>query len=85
MPTFLSLQELHEKQDMKDSELVRKKTVERKKHPKIVGILKELVIARMITKRILNLEVNLTVGKLLVFGPVIEKQLIKAIIKDQAV
>ena len=39
----------------------------------------------MITKRILDLGVNLTVGKLLASAPAVEKQLTKAITKDKAV
>lgn len=39
----------------------------------------------MIIKRILNLEMNLIVGKFLVSGLVVEKQLTKAITEDKAV
>ena len=62
-----------------------KKTVERKKHPRIVNILKESVGATTITKRILDLGVNLTVGELLASAPAVEKQLTKAISEDEAV
>lgn len=42
-----------------------KKTIERKKHPRVVNVLKESVGATTITKHILDLGANLTVGKLL--------------------
>lgn len=38
-----------------------------------------------ITKHILDQEVNLTIGKLLVLALAIEKQFIKAITKDKAI
>lgn len=60
-------------------------TVERKKHPQVVNVLKESVDAITITKRILDLGVNLTIGKLLASAPAIEKQLPKAITKDEVV
>lgn len=39
----------------------------------------------MITKRILDLGVSLTVGELLVSAPAVEKQLTKAITTDEAI
>ena len=62
-----------------------KKSIERKKHPRVVNVLKESVGATTITKRILDLGVNLTVGELLASAPAVEKQLTKAISKDEAV
>ncbi len=62
-----------------------KKVVERKKHPRVVNMLKESVSATTITKRILDLGVNLTVGELLASAPAVEKQLTKAIIEDEAI
>ena len=62
-----------------------KKTVKRKKHPRVVNVLKESVGATTITKRILDLGVNLTVGELLASAPAVEKQLTKAISEDEAV
>ena len=62
-----------------------RKTVERKKHPRVVNVLKESVGATTITKRILDLGVNLTVGELLASAPAVEKQLTKAITEDEAV
>lgn len=56
-----------------DSELLVKKNIECKKYSKIVRVLKELFEAIMIRKHILDLEVNLTIGKLLVFTLAIEK------------
>lgn len=48
-------------------------------------MLKESVNAITITKRILDLGVNLTVGKLLASAPAIEKQLTKVITEDKAI
>ncbi len=62
-----------------------KKSIERKKHPRVVNVLKESVGATTITKLILDLGVNLTVGKLLASVPAVEKQLTKAIFEDEAV
>lgn len=50
-----------------------------------MGVLKESVEVTMITKRILDLRVNLTISKLFVSTPVIEKQLTKAITIDKAI
>lgn len=50
-----------------------RKTVEKKKHLQVLKMLKESVRATIITKHILNLGVNLTVDKLLVSAPAIEK------------
>ena len=47
--------------------------------------MKESVRATTITKQILNLEVNFTVGELLASVSAVEKQLKKAIFKDEAV
>lgn len=41
--------------------------------------------ASTITKRILDLEVSLTVGELLAFAPAVEKQLTKGISEDKVV
>lgn len=62
-----------------------KKTIERKKHLWVVNVLKEFVEATTITKRILDLGMNLTVGKLLALAPAVEKQFTKTIIKDKIV
>lgn len=50
-----------------------KKAIEKKKHLRVVNVLKKSVGAKTITKRILNLEMNLTVGKLLASAPAVEK------------
>lgn len=50
-----------------------KKTIGRKKHLRVVNVLKESIGVTTITKRILDLGVNLTVGELLVSAPAIEK------------
>ena len=62
-----------------------KKSIERKKHPRIVNALKESIGATTIKKRILYLAVNFTIGKLLASTPVVEKQVTKAISKNEAV
>lgn len=46
--------------DVKANKL--KRIVKRKKHLRVVNVLKEFVDATTITKRILDLKVNLTVG-----------------------
>ena len=51
----------------------------------MVGVLKESIRAIMITKRILDLGVNLTVEELLALAFAIEKQLTKAITEDKAI
>lgn len=50
-----------------------------------MNVLKESVGAGTITKRILDLGISLTVGKLLVSAPAVKKQLTKAISEDKAV
>ena len=71
---------------MLDVEVSTKKNLECKWYPRVVNVLKdESVGATTITKRILDLEVNLTIGELLTSTPAVEKQLTKAIIKDEAV
>ncbi len=71
---------------MPDAEATEpKKQVEKKNHPRAVNVLKESVGATTITKRIPDLRVNLTVGKLLDSAPAVEKQLTKAISEDEAV
>ena len=84
-PAPASVQKPSQEEVMTDSEPTVKKNVERKKHPRVVGVLKETVGATMITKRILDLGVNLTVGELLASAPAVEKQLTKAITEDEAV
>lgn len=58
-----------------------KKNVKRKKYFRVVNVLKESIGVITIRKRILDLGASLTVVKLLVFAPVVKKQLIKAISK----
>lgn len=62
-----------------------KKNIERKKYFYIVNVLKKFVGATTISKHILDLEVNVTVGKLLTSAPAIKKQLIKAFFEDEGV
>ncbi len=64
---------------------INKKSVERKKYPQVINVLKESVGATTITKRILDLGISLTVGELLASIPAVEKQLTKAISEDKAV
>ncbi|MCJ1349183.1 hypothetical protein MMC31_007419 [Peltigera leucophlebia] len=70
---------------MLDVDPVTKKSLERKKQPRVVHVLKESVGATTITKRIIALGVSLTVGELLASAPAVEKQLTKAISEDEAV
>lgn len=62
-----------------------KKRIKRKKHLCIVNVLRKSVQATTITKHIFNLGLNFTVSKLLASAPAIEKQLTKAISKDETV
>ncbi len=50
-----------------------KKSIEMKKHLRVVNMLKESIGATTITKRILDLGVNLTVGELLASALAVEK------------
>ena len=50
-----------------------KKTFEKKKYPRVVNVLKESIGTIIITKRILDLDINLTVTILLALTPAIEK------------
>lgn len=70
-------------QDVEASE--PRRMVERKKYLEVVNMLKESVGATTITKRILDLGVNLTVGELLASAPAFKKQLTKTITKDEAI
>ena len=60
-----------------------KKSAEKKKHPRIVNVLKKSVGVFTITKRILDLRVNLTVGELLASAPAVEEQLTKIIFENE--
>ena len=62
-----------------------KKTFEKRKHLSVVNELNESIGATTITKRILDLGVNLTICKLLVLALAIEKQFTKAITEDESV
>ncbi len=86
LPTRISAPVLSQEAAMPDAEATEpKKQVERKKRPRVVNVLKESVSATTITKRILDLRVNLTVGELLASAPAVKKQLTKAISEDEAV
>lgn len=65
--------------DTKADEL--KKTIERKKYPRIVNLLKKSISIITITKHILELKINLTVVGLLALVLTIENQFTKAIIE----
>lgn len=79
-------QNLFQKVAMPDTEASEpKKTVERKKHPQVVNVLKKSVYITTITRCILDLGVNLTVGVLLASAPTIKKQLTKTATKNEAV
>lgn len=62
-----------------------KMLIERKKYLQVVNILKEFMGATTVTKHILDLKVNFTIGKLLASASAIEKQLTKAILEDGTV
>lgn len=62
-----------------------KKLVEKKNHLQIIIILKKVVDTTTIMKRILDLEVNLTFGRLFASTQVVEKQLTKIISDNKAV
>ena len=57
--------------------------VEKKKYLQVVNRLKRSIRATTMTKHILNLEVNLSIGELLASALAIEKQFIKAITKNK--
>lgn len=67
---------------MQDFEPVAKKGIKCKKYLKVIRVLKKLIRD---TKRIFDLEVKLTVSKLLASALVVEKQITKAIITDKKV
>lgn len=60
-----------------------KKSIKYKKYLKIVEVLKEFINTTMITKQILNLEINLIVRYLSALAFTIQKSLFGAIIKDK--
>ncbi len=62
-----------------------KKSVQKKKHPRVVHILKQSVQATTIAKRILDLGINFTVDKLSASALAFEKQLTNIIFKEEAV
>lgn len=64
---------------------VDKKPLKKKKNHKDVSLLKELLRATEISKKILDLNVNLTVGELIVSTLLVEKNLIKALSLDEVV
>ena len=63
----------------------KRKSVEKKKHPRIVNIFKKSVGATTIIKPIQNLGVSLTIDELLASAPAVKKQLTKAISEDEAI
>lgn len=68
-----------------DVDSVAKKSLQHKRYPWVIYVLKELVGATTIIKHIVDLGVRLTVGELLASTPTIKKQLIKAISEDDVV
>lgn len=50
-----------------------KKSMEKRKHLRIINILKKFIIVTTITKPILDLKMNLTIDELLTSAPVIKK------------
>lgn len=59
--------------------------VEKKKHPWVMNVLKEFVSTITITKCILDLRMNLTIGELLSSTPSTKRQFTKAITKEKAI
>lgn len=55
--------------------ITTKKMVKKKKYPRIISVLKESIRATTITMGILDLNINLTVGKLLALVLAIESSL----------
>lgn len=64
---------------------ITKKSIERKRYPRVINVLKESVKVTTITKRILDLGVSFIIGKLLASATAVEKQPTKAISKDKDV
>lgn len=62
-----------------------KKNIDCKKHPRVVGILKESLKTTIIIKQILDLRVKLIVGKLLALAFAVEKRQTKAILEDKTI
>ena len=52
---------------------IKKKSVQKKRHPQVVNVLKKYVGATTITKQILDLRVSLKVGDLLASALAVEK------------
>lgn len=61
-----------------------KKTIETKKHLHVINVLKVFAEITIITKYILDLNINLTVGKFLASALAVEKQPTKIILKNKA-
>lgn len=67
---------------MLDAEVSKtKKIIQRKKHPQVINMLKQSVGAITITKRIIDLEINLTISMTQILAPAIKKQLIKIFLR----
>lgn len=64
---------------------ISNKSVERKRYPQVVNVLKESARATTIIKQILDFGISFIVGELLASVPAVEKQLTKAISKDEAI
>ena len=65
--------------------ILPRKNAERKKNIRVVNVLKESGGSTTITKRILDLGVNFTIGELLASAPAVENKLTTAISEDEAV
>lgn len=85
-PASVSVSNLFQETVMPDAEAGElRKTVEKKRYLRVVNVLKESMGTTTISKRILDLGINLTISKLLASAPAIEKQPTKAITEDKAV
>lgn len=60
-----------------------KRIVEKRKHSRIINLIKKSVGAITIIKGIINLGLNLTISELLTLSPVVEKQFTNAITEDK--
>lgn len=68
-----------------DSKPRAKKNIQCNKYPRVIRVLETFVEVIIITKQILDLEVNLIIGELLALTFVVEKRLTKTISKDKAI
>lgn len=83
--TIAILSRFHEGVIPNAEAITTKKTIKRKKYLHVINILNESIGATKITKRIMDLDINLIVGELLASASVVEKQLAKGILENKVV